>query len=327
MTMAFLYKVPRVSFPLIFSYILVMIIRPMKPLWNDGESIKTLVLVSILSVIFLGFAIPLVIGVTALIEELSNFQTYIPRFERFFITQYEIINTKVTKALGITITKPDLAKYAWDLKSYIQGSIGYVPKLLSTVLEWSLLVPLFVFFMLKDGHSTTRLFFKLVPNVIFEKTYYLFHQFNKKFGDYVFAKFIEATIVGLTITIGLTIMGFPFALLLGLAAGFTNILPYVGPIVGYIPALIIALVDPNLKGSIGPVSLLYAIANVVDLAIVFPLLVSKIVNLHPIIVVLSVIVGSQFAGILGMILSIPLAAFFQLFSAVIYREIYEKTAG
>jgi putative permease len=323
----FLAKVPRISLPLIFSYILVMIIRPLKPLWNDGENIKTIVLSIILTAIFLGFAVPLVMGVTAIIDELSNFQNYIPRFEKFFITQYEFFNQKISDTFGLTITKPDLAKYAWDLKSYIQGSIIYFPKMLSTVFEWSLLVPLFVFFMLKDGHDTTKLFFKLVPNVIFEKTYYLFHQFNKKFGDYVFAKFFEATIVGLVITIGLTIMGYPFALLLGLVAGFTNILPYIGPIIGYIPALVIALVDPNLKAAIGPMSLLYLIANIVDLAIVFPLLVSKIVNLHPIIVVLSVIVGSQLAGVMGMILSIPLAAFFQLFSAVIYREVYGKSAG
>ncbi len=326
-TLIFLLAIPRISLPLIFSYILVMIVRPLKPLWNDGDNIKTLVLMVILGSICAGVAVPLFMGVTAVVDELSNFQTYIPRFEKFFISQYDFINSKVYDQFGITISKPDLAKYAWDLKSYIQGSIGYIPKMLSTVFEWVLLVPLFVFFMLKDGHGTTRLFFKLVPNVIFEKTYYLFHQFNKKFGDYVFAKFFEATIVGLMITIGLSVMGFPFALLLGLVAGFTNILPYIGPVIGYIPAIIIALVDPNLKSSIGPMSLLYLIANVVDLAIVFPLLVSKIVNLHPIIVVLSVIVGSQVAGVLGMILSIPLAAFFQLFSVVIYQEVYEKSVG
>ena len=118
------------------------------------------------------------------------------------------------------------------------------------------------------------------------------------------------------------IIGYPFAFLLGLVAALTNILPYIGPFIGFAPALIIGLVDQNPNTTLGAMAILYIVANVIDLALVFPLLVSKIVNLHPLIVVMSVIVGSQFGGVVGMIISIPLAAFFQLFVNQIYTEIY-----
>jgi putative permease len=62
------------------------------------------------------------------------------------------------------------------------------------------------------------------------------------------------------------------------------------------------------------------------LALVFPLLVSKIVNLHPIVVVVSVILGSQFAGVIGMIISIPMAAFLKLLFNEFYRELYSDNS-
>ena len=167
-------------------------------------------------------------------------------------------------------------------------------------------------------------FLRIVPNNIVERAYYLYYQFNTKFGDYIFAKALEAVIVGTIITTGLLIIDFPFAFLLGIVAGVTNILPYIGPLLGFLPALIIGLVDQNPDTTLGAMLMLYLIANIFDLAFVFPVLVSKIVNLHPIIVVVSVILGSQFGGIIGMIISIPMAAFIKLLFEELYLELYGK---
>ena len=199
-----------------------------------------------------------------------------------------------------------------------------LPKLISSILEWGFLIPLFLFFILRDERKVRFLFMKVVPNNIVEKAYYLYHQFNTKFGDYIFAKTIEAAIVGIIITTGLLIIGFPFAFLLGIVAAVTNILPYIGPILGFAPALVVGLVDQNPNTTLGAMVMLYLIANIIDLALVFPILVSKIVNLHPIVVVISVILGSQFWGVAGMIISIPMAAFVKLLFQEIYYELYGK---
>src|SRR5690606_16263894 len=128
-------------------------------------------------------------------------------------------------------------------------------------------------------------FMEAIPNSIFEKTYVMFSQFNTKFGEYIIAKFVEATILGSLITFGLLIVGFPYPFILGFVAGVTNILPYIGPIIGFIPAFFIALLtkDPNV--SMLAMVIIYVVANLIDMILVFPLLVSKIVNLHPIVVV------------------------------------------
>jgi putative permease len=122
-------------------------------------------------------------------------------------------------------------------------------------------------------------------------------------------------------------MGYPFAFILGIVAGLTNILPYLGPFIGYVPALVVGLSGGYDNSLIITMSILYAVANIIDLAIVFPVLVSKIVNLHPIIVVLSVIIGSQFLGVAGMIVSIPIAAFFKILFEQLYSDIYGRPSS
>ena len=68
---------------------------------------------------------------------------------------------------------------------------------------------------------------------------------------------------------------------------------------------------------------MFLIVNAFDLALVFPILVSKIVNLHPIVVVVSVILGSQMMGVVGMVISIPLAAAIKLLLTEIYKYLYQ----
>ena len=117
------------------------------------------------------------------------------------------------------------------------------------------------------------------------------------------------------------IIGFPYPFILGIIAGVTNILPYVGPIIGVIPALAIALLSSNTNVSFLGAGMVYLIANAVDMLLVFPLLVSKIVNLHPILVIVSVLAGGQVGGVVGMIVVIPVVAFVQILIKEIYRDL------
>jgi putative permease len=176
--------------------------------------------------------------------------------------------------------------------------------------------------MLKDGVRFRTIVLKITPNSFFERFYHLFSQLNRQFGDYLLAKFIEAAIVGVFITLGLLLAGIKFSLLFGFIAAITNIIPYIGPIIGAIPAIIWAFSEYGFGQESLVVVTIFLVANVIDLAIVFPILVSKIVDMHPIVVVLSVILGSQFMGVTGMIISIPVAAALKLFFVEIFNSLY-----
>ncbi len=279
---------------------------------------------TILLIVLLGgfVAVPIIKAIPVLTDEAKNIQHYIPRAESLLREKYNYYRKKVEAKTGFAIpTKifDDAIVYAQSLsKGLLVGTTNF----LRSFLEWTFLVPLLLFFIVVDGRHFRNNFIRIVPNPFFERFYFILYNFNKQLGDYIFAKAIEASIIGVIITTGLLIMNFPFAWPLGLLAALTNVVPYLGPFLGALPALIISFTELGADSSLMALSLLYIIANILDLAIVFPILVSKIVNLHPVLVVISVILGSQYWGVIGMIISIPIAAVGQLVFEEFYREFY-----
>lgn len=317
-----LFSLPRLLIPFGIAYIFALMLHPIKRLfYSVSFKKKTLALICL---IFTGFVFiyPVVHGINTATDEAHKIEYYLPRLENYLREKYRSARVEIKERFNYEIELNPVDKVVEYGQASTRTILIYLPWIVTSLIEWGFVIPLFLFFILKDGRKLRFNFVKLVPNNIVERTYFLFFQFNKKFGDYIFAKFIEAAIVGTIITTGLVIIGFPFAFLLGILAAVTNIVPYIGPIVGFLPALVIGLADQNPNTTLSAMIILYIVANIVDLALVFPLLVSKIVNLHPLIVVVSVILGSQFGGVIGMIISIPLAAFIKLLCQEVYKEIY-----
>ncbi|MFW5887272.1 MAG: AI-2E family transporter, partial [Bacteriovoracia bacterium] len=312
----------RVAIPLGISYILFLVFRPLLlKLYKLGLSkIWATFLLFITLGVFI--SVPLVKLVPTIIEESKNFQYYIPQVEKVLREKYSVVKLKIERRTGISISDRLINKVIEYGQLASKNILVATTNFLRSLLEWTLLVPLLLFFIVLDGHTFRHNFLKLVPNNLFERLYFLIYKFNKQLGDYIFAKAVEAAIIGVIITIGLLAMDFPFAWLLGLIAAVTNVVPYLGPFLGFIPALLVALIENQAQTGLGGVVLLYLIANIFDLALVFPILVSKIVNLHPVLVVISVILGSQYWGVIGMVISIPVAAICQLVFLEIYKELY-----
>lgn len=118
-------------------------------------------------------------------------------------------------------------------------------------------------------------------------------------------------------------VGFEYALLLAVFAGLSNLIPYIGPVVGAIPAVLIVLVNsvPGLEFLI--VIAVYIVAQLIDNFFIIPLVVAKIVNLHPVTVAIVIIIGAQIGGILGMIISIPVACILKLTITTNYSHLVE----
>ncbi len=205
-----------------------------------------------------------------------------------------------------------------------------LPAIVSGSLTVLILAPFFAYFMLQDGRRLTRALISLVPNSLFEIALDLQYQLNEQMGGFIRARFLEAAIVGGVVWIGLQIAGFPYASLLGVFAGLTNLIPYLGPLIGAVPAILIALIsEDGLIASTMSVNLIiitsiYFFAQLVDIVFIIPFVVAKIVNLHPVTVVIVIIIGSQVMGILGMMISIPIASAMKLVFQTFYRHLTES---
>jgi putative permease len=315
----------RIMIPFGIAYILSLVLKPVqKSFYSVDFKRKGITLIAVIGLGFI-FSYPIIEVVKTVSVESHKVEYYLPKLENYLQEKYKTLKAEVELRFNYEITTNPVDKLIEFGQENTKQIFVFLPKIIGSLLEWGLLIPLFLFFILKDERAVRFRFIKIVPNNIVERAYYLYHQFNTKFGDYIFAKSIEAAIIGIIITTGLLLLGYPFAFLLGVVAAITNILPYIGPFIGYAPALIVGLVDQNPNTTLGAMTALYLIENIIDLALVFPVLVSKIVNLHPVVVVVSVIVGSQFGGVVGMIISIPMAAFIKLLFQEIYLDLYRRS--
>jgi putative permease len=253
--------------------------------------------------------------------DLGTLSQQLPLIQKIIQDKFFLFKVNFFEKYGIRVNLDPVSYMMSKLEFFGSDFVSRFPDYLSSVFEWMLLVPMFLYFFFKESGNFGNKIMEAIPNPIFEKSYVLFSHFNTKFGEYIIAKFVEAAILGSLVTIGLLIIGFPYPFILGFIAGVTNVLPYIGPIIGFIPAFGIALLSKDPNVSIWGMVIIYTIANLIDMILVFPLLVSKIVNLHPIVVVVSIIVGSQLGGIVGMIVIIPFIAFFKILFIEIYKDL------
>lgn len=317
-------SVPRVSAPLLLAYVISLMVRPGVPLLVKFGLPRTLAILTILTGIIGVSAWPIAKVVPVISEEARNLQYYVPKVEEYIRNRYIVTKVEIKERTGYDLNDIYLYDFLDSANKYVTTSLLTLPKFLASMLEWVFLVPLFTFFILKDGVVFRDMLLNICPNSLFERFYSLTHEFGKKIGGYIFAKFIEASIVFVLITAGLWFLDVRFSVILGLLAGVTNIIPYVGPLIGAVPGIIYALAEYGAGGTFAAIVILYTIANAIDIALVFPILVSRIVDLHPLIVVVSVILGSQSMGVIGMVISIPLAAALKLIILEIYQSIYTK---
>lgn len=190
----------------------------------------------------------------------------------------------------------------------VYWGLNNIPTIVGEILTWIFLVPIFVFVLLHDGDRIQKRVFQLVPNPYFESTFMVLSQIIESTSDYLRAKAVEALTVGGLTAIGLWAVGAPYALILGAIAGVTNILPYIGPLLGAAPGIILAFADPAYEGFLWPSVLVYVAVNAIDTVVLFPVFVGKLVDLHPVVLIVVVMLGQQFYGIVGMLLSVPVAS-------------------
>lgn len=213
------------------------------------------------------------------------------------------------------------------LADFSKEFIDKLPDHISATATILLLAPFFAFFMIAEGRFIMQKLMILVPNNLFEMALTLQYQINNQVGGFIRARLMEAGIVGFIVWIGLLFIGFPYAILLAVIATLTNLIPYIGPIIGMVPAILIALVNGASSMEIIMVLSVYFFAQLVDIVFIIPFVVAKIVDLHAGIVVVAIIGGAQFGGIIGMIISIPVVSILKLTSKEIYDYYLQETSN
>ena len=207
------------------------------------------------------------------------------------------------------------------ITSQLTNIFGTVSEILSSifsVVAILVIVPFITFFLLKDNRRILQGILQMIPNKYFEMSYYILKKVTMRLGLFVRAWIFDATFVGMMIGFGFYFIGVPNALPLGVIAGLGHLIPYFGPIIGGIPAIIVSVVQYGDLSQIPFILLVVTLTYAVDNGFVQPYIFGKSVDMHPIAIILLIIAGGTLFGLFGMLLAVPVATVVKTFT----REIY-----
>lgn len=167
-------------------------------------------------------------------------------------------------------------------------------------------VPFILIFMFKDGHKFLDAVSQFFPITIRKELRQTVRELNETLSAYISSTVLDAFIIGILSFIAMTIFKQPYSLLLALFCGITNIIPYVGPFIGAVPAVIVGLFISPLQALYMGISVL--VIQQLDGNLIKPLLFGKSLNIHPLTIILVLIGAGSVAGIVGMLICIPVYA-------------------
>lgn len=148
---------------------------------------------------------------------------------------------------------------------------------------------------------------------------------NTTFSGYIKGQLIEALIVAVLTTVALMIVGIDYALLIGIISGIFNLIPYIGPLVGTILACIIGLLGGDGVGTAIFAVIAMIIVQQVDSNIIAPRVVGNSVGLHPFFIMIAVIIGASWGGLIGMLIAVPIAASSKKLISLWYKHNFEES--
>ncbi len=162
------------------------------------------------------------------------------------------------------------------------------------------------FYLLLEEEGLKKIYRGIIPSDRHEALSETTRKIASKLGSWLRGQLFLMFIVGAFTTLGLFIVGSPYALTLGLWSGLTEVIPILGPWIGAIPGVAVGLVESPLQGFL--TLLVYIVVQQLEGNVLVPRIMSKAVGLNPFIVILAILIGGKIYGLMGVLLAVPLAA-------------------
>ena len=180
-----------------------------------------------------------------------------------------------------------------------------------TLVIYLIVVPILVFFFLKDKEKLTDWFVGILPGKDHGLAITVWQDVNRQMSNYIRGKFWEILIVFLVTFITFSIFGLQFAALLSVVVGVSVLIPFVGAAVVTIPVIVVAIVQWGFSPEFAYLVIAYLVIQILDGNVLVPLLFSEVVNLHPVAIVVAILVFGGLWGVWGVFFAIPLATLVQ----------------
>jgi len=294
----FLYAIREIA---LLFFIVIVIVSALAPLVNKmSRYIPRVLSVIIISLLFVAIiaAIGFII-IPPIVNQLGQLAINLPLLITKVGPFYDSIRHSVLNyQTDLFNFSSQLGQLSTNIYSTTIGFIGGIVAFI-TILILS-------FYMLLEQDVIKNFFHQIIPTEHEEKVFNVIRKITSKMGNWLRGQFLLMVIVGILDGIGLVALGIPYALVLAVWGGLTEVIPYIGPWLGLIPALIIAYTVSPLKALI--LLIIYILIQQLEAQLLVPKIMGKILGLSPVIIILSILVGAKLMGILGVIVAVPVAA-------------------
>jgi predicted PurR-regulated permease PerM len=207
------------------------------------------------------------------------------------------------------------------LQNLLQGfgaGAGMVIRGVTETIAIVILAPVLALYILIDVNRFKQQSLDLTPPKYREEVNYVGHEVGTALGSFVRGQLLVAFIVGVASSVGMWAIDLPFWLLVGILAGILNMIPFLGPIVGGAVAVIIALLNGDPWQAVWAVAIMVAVQQV-DNHLITPMVQRARVNLSPLVIVLALVIGGAVAGLLGVLVAVPLTAAVRIIAGHLWR--------
>lgn len=320
-----------IGFPLVMAGIFYYMLNPLVTLM-EKKGIKRFVgtwiaFVLVLLLMIWGFAILIPIIRDQTVGIVKEFPSYWQAIESMTI---ELVNYDWFTSLQEQINQINAdifntvsAKLNEVLSNTVSG-LGSVVGLLTNAFVGIITMPIILYYLLTEGEKLPQSFLQFFPTNLRESIGELLKKINTQISQYVRGQITVAFFVGLMFVIGYAIIGMKFGIVLGILAGFLNIIPYMGSFIAMVPAVIVAIVDSPLM--LAKVLLVFSIEQFIEGRVISPQVLGSNLEVHPVTIIFVLLTAGKLFGLTGFILGIPGYAVFKVLLMHIF-EWYKEISG
>jgi len=314
-----LVKVRTILGPFFLAFILAYLLNPLVVALERHRISrkKSIFIVFILIIAVVGTTIFLILP--TLYNELSKLAVILPNAIQLFTEKVDGLREQF-KATGLPsrvalVLDQHLGQGEGIIANRLNLFLVNLPDALSTFTLY-ILSPVISIYFLAEWKSLGLHFLGIIPQRFRMEWRRLWQDINHVIRQFVRGNLVVAVIVGLLIGIGVKLVGMEYALLIGLICGIFDLIPYFGPFIGAVPAILLALTKSPAMAI--KVTLIILIVQQLEGNLISPKLMGDSVGLHPLWVIFAILAGGELAGVWGMLFAVPVAAVIR----VVFNHIY-----
>jgi predicted PurR-regulated permease PerM len=313
----FLYLVREILAVLFVALILASAVDPWVDWMQRRKIPRGVGILLIYLVLFSFISLVIYLIVPPIAQEVSNLASNFPRILDKLIAGFSALKEYTYQHGILDNIKDSLGTVSSNLQGAAGGVFSTVTGIFGGIFSFFLVLVL-TFYMVVEENAIKKLIFSLAPREHQPYIIQLTNRMQKKIGMWLRGQLILSLVIFILIYVGLSILHVEYALVLALIAGLTEFIPYLGPIMAAIPAVFLAFTQAPMLALF--VAALYYIVQLVENNILVPKVMEKAVGLNPIVSIAVLLIGFKIAGVVGAILSIPVATAVSVF----LKDVFES---